>query len=193
MPSGWESAEHRRAERQRAAFFEVSRRLSAARTAEEAARIIVGVAHEHQHAIIMRAAIGNAAQRRDECLVVARIRFRLAGVARTVDARRAAERVDAQPRVVGERVQPGEPGEGDRLLLCVLGERVAVLLHLRGGPPEVLRRDDADGQPGEPAGAVGDPAVQELGSAVETLRKNQLGSIEKKLRQLVSKALAEDD
>ncbi|HET9040857.1 MAG TPA: PAS domain S-box protein, partial [Gemmatimonadales bacterium] len=46
MPSGWESAEHRRAERQRAAFFEVSRRLSAARTAEEAARIIVGVAHE---------------------------------------------------------------------------------------------------------------------------------------------------
>ncbi len=46
MPSGWESAEHRRAERQRAAFFEVSRRLSAARTAEEAARIIVAVAQE---------------------------------------------------------------------------------------------------------------------------------------------------
>ena len=35
-----------RAERQRAAFFEVSRRLSAARTTEEAARIIVGVAQE---------------------------------------------------------------------------------------------------------------------------------------------------
>jgi two-component system cell cycle sensor histidine kinase/response regulator CckA len=35
-----------RAERTRAAFFEVSRRLSAARTAEEAARIIVGVAQE---------------------------------------------------------------------------------------------------------------------------------------------------
>jgi len=46
MSSGWESAEHRRAERQRAAFFEVSRRLSAARTPEEAARIIVGVAQE---------------------------------------------------------------------------------------------------------------------------------------------------
>jgi two-component system cell cycle sensor histidine kinase/response regulator CckA len=46
MSSGWESAEHRRAERQRAAFFEVSRRLSAARTTEEAARIIVGVAQE---------------------------------------------------------------------------------------------------------------------------------------------------
>ena len=46
MPSGWESAEHGRAERQRAAFFEVSRRLSAARTPEEAARIIVGVAQE---------------------------------------------------------------------------------------------------------------------------------------------------
>ena len=46
MSSSWESAEHRRAERQRAAFFEVSRRLSAARTTEEAARIIVGVAQE---------------------------------------------------------------------------------------------------------------------------------------------------
>ena len=46
MPSGWNSAEHGRAERQRAAFFEVSRRLSAARTTEEAARIIVGVAQE---------------------------------------------------------------------------------------------------------------------------------------------------
>jgi two-component system, cell cycle sensor histidine kinase and response regulator CckA len=46
MPRAWESAEHHRAERQRAAFFEVSRRLSAARTPEEAARIIVGVAQE---------------------------------------------------------------------------------------------------------------------------------------------------
>jgi len=46
MASSWESAEHRRAERQRAAFFEVSRRLSAARTPEEAARIIVGAAQE---------------------------------------------------------------------------------------------------------------------------------------------------
>ncbi|HET8833674.1 MAG TPA: ATP-binding protein [Gemmatimonadales bacterium] len=44
MPSSWESAP--RAERTQAAFFEVSRRLSAARTAEEAARIIVAVAQE---------------------------------------------------------------------------------------------------------------------------------------------------
>jgi two-component system cell cycle sensor histidine kinase/response regulator CckA len=44
MPSAWESVP--RAERTRAAFFEVSRRLSAARTAEEAARIIVAVAQE---------------------------------------------------------------------------------------------------------------------------------------------------
>ena len=46
MASAWESADTRRAERTRAAFFEVSRRLSAARTPEEAARIIVGVAQE---------------------------------------------------------------------------------------------------------------------------------------------------
>jgi len=44
MPSAWESVP--RAERKTAAFFEVSRRLSAARTAEEAARIIVAVAQE---------------------------------------------------------------------------------------------------------------------------------------------------
>ncbi|MEP6689117.1 MAG: ATP-binding protein [Gemmatimonadales bacterium] len=46
MASGWEAAEHHRAEHQRAALFEVSRRLSAARTPEEAARIIVAVAQE---------------------------------------------------------------------------------------------------------------------------------------------------
>jgi PAS domain S-box-containing protein len=44
MPNGWESAP--RSERTQAAFFEVSRRLGAARTAEEAARIIVAVAQE---------------------------------------------------------------------------------------------------------------------------------------------------
>ena len=44
MPSSWRTAP--RAERTQAAFFEVSRRLSAARTAEEAARIIVAVAQE---------------------------------------------------------------------------------------------------------------------------------------------------
>src|SRR5215207_5811235 len=46
MPSAWESAEPGRAERQHAAFFDVSRRLSAARTPTEAARIIVGVAQD---------------------------------------------------------------------------------------------------------------------------------------------------
>ena len=46
MSSAWEPAEYPRAERTRAAFFEVSRRLSAARTPEEAARIIVAVAQE---------------------------------------------------------------------------------------------------------------------------------------------------
>ena len=46
MPSGRQSAEAGRAERQHAAFFDVSRRLSAARTPTEAARIIVGVAQD---------------------------------------------------------------------------------------------------------------------------------------------------
>src|SRR5690349_24527291 len=43
MASSWESPPR---DRTQAAFFEVSRRLSAARSAEEAARIIVAVAQE---------------------------------------------------------------------------------------------------------------------------------------------------
>jgi two-component system cell cycle sensor histidine kinase/response regulator CckA len=46
VPSAVGASEVRRAERTRAAFFEVSRRLSAASTPEEAARIIVAVAQE---------------------------------------------------------------------------------------------------------------------------------------------------
>jgi PAS domain S-box-containing protein len=46
MPSSWGPAEPPRAEQTRAALFEVSWRLSAARTPEEAARIIVAVAQE---------------------------------------------------------------------------------------------------------------------------------------------------
>ena len=46
MASRWDQAESSRAERTRTAFLEVSPRLGAARTPEEAARIIVGVAQE---------------------------------------------------------------------------------------------------------------------------------------------------
>jgi len=46
MANTWLPPESRGGERTRAAFFELSHRLSAARTPEEAARIIVGVAQE---------------------------------------------------------------------------------------------------------------------------------------------------
>jgi len=46
MTSGWERAASSRAERTRAAFLDMSRRLGATRTPEEAARLIVGVAQE---------------------------------------------------------------------------------------------------------------------------------------------------
>jgi len=44
MANTWLPPESRGGERTRAAFFELSHRLSATRTPEEAARIIVGVA-----------------------------------------------------------------------------------------------------------------------------------------------------
>ena len=50
---------------------------------------------------------GDVAQRIQQLGVVARVVARLAGVARGVDAGRAAERVDLQTRVVGDRGQPG--------------------------------------------------------------------------------------
>ena len=65
-----------------------------------------------------------------------------------VDARGAAQRIDADPRVVGERRQAGVRGRGARLDQRVLVERDAVLDRLRAVvadelEPGKLRRQDA--------------------------------------------------
>ncbi len=49
---------------------------------------IVGMAHQHQHAVIMRAAVGNALHLAQQFLVVAASDFGLSGIARGI-ARRA--------------------------------------------------------------------------------------------------------
>ena len=84
---------------------------------------IVGVAHEHQHAVVVRAAVGDVrAARRSASRCCAR-RTRLAGVARAVHAGRAVQRVDADARIVGERRQLRVRARVARLGERVLDER----------------------------------------------------------------------
>ena len=67
---------------------------------------IVGVPDQHQHAIVMRAPVGDARKRRDELLVVARIGRRARP--RSAPSARRARRpsaCDAHARIVGERGQ----------------------------------------------------------------------------------------
>src|SRR5574342_557899 len=73
------------------------------------------------------------------------------GVARGADSRRAAERVDLEPRVVGHAGEPGPPGVPDRLLARVGGEGRPLLwrvLELR----VVLQVDEVDPGVAERAG-----------------------------------------
>jgi hypothetical protein len=64
-----------------------------------------------------------------------------------VNSREASERVDAEPGVVGERVQPGEPRIRRRLLCRILVKRAAVLHHLGKRTFQVLRGDHPDVEP----------------------------------------------
>src|SRR5262249_8845117 len=62
---------------------------------------------------------------------IARIVGTLAAVARRVNSRRAAERVDLQPRIVGQRRQAGECRDRPRFFERILLVRRAVLDDLR--------------------------------------------------------------
>ena len=72
----------------------------------------------------------------DQLYIVARIGFRFAGVARRQHAGRAAQRRHAQPRIVGQRRQPGGAGAMARLGERVLDEGGMGLL----GFPDAERR-----------------------------------------------------
>ena len=58
--------------------------------------------HQHDHAIIMRPAVGLFAQRLNQFQVVPLIRFGFSRVTRRQDARIAIERVDANAGIIGQ-------------------------------------------------------------------------------------------
>ena len=68
---------------------------------------VVGGPNQHQDTGKMGAPVVLASQIGEQFGIVARIRFRFAGIACRVDARRAAEGGDAEAGVVGQRRQAG--------------------------------------------------------------------------------------
>src|SRR4029079_5953570 len=83
---------------------------------------IVAVTTRRGHAIVVRAAVGNAAEIGDEPRVVAPVRARLAGIARRLHAGRSAQRLDADAGIVGQCRQPGAAAGMTRLGQRVLDE-----------------------------------------------------------------------
>jgi len=103
---------------------------------------IVRVAQQSQHAIIMRAAIGDPGEIGDELVVIAPVRARLAGVTRRLHAWRAVKRRDAHARIVGQRGQSSEAARMPRLGQRVLDESRVRLVGFRYS--ERGLRDDID-------------------------------------------------
>src|SRR5438105_6868450 len=66
---------------------------------------IVGAAHQYQHAVVMRAPIRDPGEGGNQSGIVARVGFRIAGVARALHARRPVQRVDADAGIVCQRRQ----------------------------------------------------------------------------------------
>ena len=65
----------------------------------------------------------------------------LSAVPRRINARRAAERINAQPRIVRDGGLPGQPVDGLRLEEGVFGKGFARLLHRERRAHVALRRD----------------------------------------------------
>ena len=111
-------------------------------------RLGIGVVpQQRQHAGVMRAAVGDAGERRDQLRVVAGVGLRLARVARALHARRAAERAHADAGIVGERRQLRVRARVPRLGERVLDERDVRLV--RFGNAERRLRDHLDPERGE--------------------------------------------
>ncbi|MNT27435.1 hypothetical protein D3C72_1630650 [compost metagenome] len=105
---------------------------------------IVGVAHQHQHAVVVGAAVGLAVQLFHQLGVVALVRFRLAGKARRLHPGLAAQRFDADAGIVGQRRQPGQAAGVTRLFQRVFQEGVVRLRALRH--VKAALRDHLDAQ-----------------------------------------------
>ena len=105
---------------------------------------VTGVTHECQHTGVMRATIRHTAQRGDQFRIVARVGFRLAGIARALHSRRAAECPHAQAGIIGQRRQVGVCARVPRLGERVLDKRRVRLVGVGDG--EFRLRDQVDGK-----------------------------------------------
>src|SRR5215471_13212274 len=126
---------------------------AAARSVDDAAvpapigedRLGIGfMADECEHAVVVCPPVGDSCQIGDELFVVARVGFWFAGVARRLDAGRAAERNHANPRVVRESRQSRDTAGMPRLGERVLDEGLVRLLRVRDS--QVALRDYFDAQ-----------------------------------------------
>jgi hypothetical protein len=84
---------------------------------------VVGVADEDDDRDEMGGAVGVGAELGKQFFIVALVRFRLAGVTGGINARRAAERRDADARIIGQRRQARKfgcmPRLGQGVLECL--------------------------------------------------------------------------
>ena len=62
--------------------------------------------HQHQHAVVMRLAVGCGMEHLQQFKIVSLIGLRLAGVARGKHSGPAVQNIHANSRIVGERRQP---------------------------------------------------------------------------------------
>ncbi len=91
---------------------------------------VVDVAQQRQRAVEVRAAtfVGQAAERGQQLVDIARGIAWLTGIARGIQTGCAVERVDTQARVIGQRRQPGHPRCVTRLQQRVLDKGQAGFL-----------------------------------------------------------------
>src|SRR6266481_1182054 len=85
---------------------------------------VVAMAHEREHAVIMRAAISDARELFDQLGVVAGVGRRLSREASRLHAGRAVQRVDTYARVIGKRRQVRQAAGVPRLDKGVFDKRV---------------------------------------------------------------------
>ena len=81
---------------------------------------------QHQHAVVVRAAVRHALHFPQQLFVVATIRFRFSGIARGIYAGRSAQRADTDTRIIGQRRQSAQTADMPRF-----GERILDEGHVR--------------------------------------------------------------
>jgi len=107
------------------------------------------VPQQRQNTCVMRTAVDNSGEGRDQLRIVAGIGFRLSRIARALHARRAGKRTHADTGVVGQRRKLCVPARMPRFRQCILDECVMRLVRFRDA--ECRLRDDLDPERGKEA------------------------------------------